>query len=60
MGCVQASTVACAGVTAWSSVDGLKNLSPEKDYALLEGKALLTSTANIPIMYHRFDQMLFQ
>ncbi|KAK0757127.1 hypothetical protein N5P37_010656 [Trichoderma harzianum] len=33
----EASTIACAGVTAWSSVDGLKNLSPEKDYALLEG-----------------------
>ncbi|PNP55958.1 hypothetical protein THARTR1_03895 [Trichoderma harzianum] len=33
----EASTIACAGVTAWSSVDGLKNLSPETDYALLEG-----------------------
>ncbi|KAL7956802.1 GroES-like protein [Trichoderma compactum] len=33
----EASTIACAGVTAWSSVDGLKNLSPDTDYALLEG-----------------------
>ncbi|KAL7931785.1 GroES-like protein [Trichoderma chlorosporum] len=33
----EASTIACAGVTAWSSLDGLKKLSPESSYVLLEG-----------------------
>ncbi|KAL7907083.1 GroES-like protein [Trichoderma velutinum] len=33
----EASTLACAGVTAWTGVDRLKNLSPETSYALLEG-----------------------
>ncbi|KAL7794282.1 GroES-like protein [Trichoderma ceciliae] len=33
----EASTIACAGVTAWTSTDGLKNLSPESSYVLLEG-----------------------
>ncbi|KAM0263736.1 hypothetical protein ACHAQJ_001051 [Trichoderma viride] len=33
----EGSTIACAGVTAWSSLQGLKNLSPERSYVLLEG-----------------------
>ncbi|UKZ81765.1 hypothetical protein TrVFT333_009538 [Trichoderma virens FT-333] len=33
----EASTIACAGVTAWSSINGLKKLSPDSSYVLLEG-----------------------
>ncbi|KAL7943697.1 GroES-like protein [Trichoderma barbatum] len=33
----EASTIPCAGLTAWSSLGGLKKLSPEKSYVLLEG-----------------------
>ncbi|KAH6608271.1 hypothetical protein Trco_004584 [Trichoderma cornu-damae] len=33
----EASTLACAGVTSWNSIGGLKGLSPESSYVLLEG-----------------------
>jgi D-arabinose 1-dehydrogenase-like Zn-dependent alcohol dehydrogenase len=33
----KASTLACAGVTAWNALDGLKDV-PEGAYALLQGK----------------------
>lgn len=34
----QASTLACAGVTAWNALDGLRDV-PEGAYALLQGKS---------------------
>ncbi|KAK1239337.1 hypothetical protein MKX07_008825 [Trichoderma sp. CBMAI-0711] len=33
----EAATIPCAGVTAWTSLDGLKKLTPGKSYVLLEG-----------------------
>lgn len=34
----QASTLACAGVTAWNALEGLRDV-PEGAYALLQGKS---------------------
>jgi D-arabinose 1-dehydrogenase-like Zn-dependent alcohol dehydrogenase len=34
----KASTLACAGVTAWNALDGLREV-PEGAYALLQGKS---------------------